>query len=93
MATREANADLYIGMQRPDQVTDEFYKTLTAQMDMINANRGIAGLYNGVYNKHMLALWYRDLFTIDSLAAMRPAEKTALENCLQKEAIESSCKE
>ena len=56
MATREANADLYIGMQRPDQVTDEFYKTLTAQMDMINANRGIAGLYNGVYNKHMLAL-------------------------------------
>ena len=35
----------------------------------------------------MLVLWDRDLVTADSLAAMIPAEKLALENCLQKEAM------
>ena len=84
MATVEANADLYLGTQRPDQSTDEFYKTFTTQVDTINANGGSVGLHNGVYNKHMFALWDRDLVTSDSLAATIPAEKTALENCLQK---------
>ena len=41
----------------------------------------------------MLALWDRDLVIADLLTAMSPAEKTALENRLQKEAMESSCKE
>ena len=54
---------------------------------------GSAGLHNGVYNKHILALWDRKLVTSDSLAAMSPTEKLALENRLQKEAMESSCKE
>ena len=86
MATVEADADLYLGTQRLDQSTDKFYKMFTAQVDTINANGGSAGFHNGVYNKHMLALWDRDLFTADSLAAMIPAEKTALEKRLQKEA-------
>ena len=41
----------------------------------------------------MLALWYRYHVTADSLAAMIPAEKLALENRLQKEAMDSSCKD
>ena len=41
----------------------------------------------------MLALCDMDLVTTNSLAEMSPAEKTALENRLQKEATESSCKE
>ena len=41
----------------------------------------------------MLVLWDRDLVTSDSLAAMSTAEKLALENCLQKEAMESSREE
>ena len=93
MATMEADADLYLSMQRSDQNTDEFYKTFTAQVYTINANGGRAGFHNSVYNKHMLALWDRDLVTADSLAAMSPAEKKALENRLQKEAMESSCEE
>ena len=62
-------------------------------METINANGGSAGFNNGLYNKHMMALWDRDLVTADSLAAMSPAEKLALENCLQKEVMESSCEE
>ena len=46
---------------------------------MINVNIGSAGFHNGVYNKHMLSLWDRDLVTNDSLVATRPSEKTALE--------------
>ena len=38
MVTVEANADLYLGMQRPDQSTDEFYKTFTAHVETINVN-------------------------------------------------------
>ena len=56
---------------------------------MINVNIGSAGFHNGVYNKHMLSLWYRDLVTADLLAAMSPAEKSALDNRLQKEAMEN----
>ena len=56
MATVEADADLYLVTQRPYQSTYDFYKTFTAQVDTINANRGSAGFFNGVYNKHMLAL-------------------------------------
>ena len=41
----------------------------------------------------MLALCDMDLVTTNSLAEMSPAEKTALENRLQKDATESSCKE
>ena len=93
MATVEAGADLYIGMQQPDQSTYKFYKTFTTQVDTINANIGSKWFHNGVYNKHMLALWDRDLVTDDSLAVMSPAEKSALENCLLKEAMEISCKE
>ena len=78
MATLEADTDLYLGMQRPDQSMDEFYKTFTAKLDTINANGGSEGLHSGVYNKHMLALWDRDLVTANSLAAMSPSEKTAL---------------
>ena len=33
MATVEADADLYLDMQQPDQSTDDFYKTFTAQVD------------------------------------------------------------
>ena len=84
VATVEADADLYIGTKRPDQSTDEFYKTFTTQVDTINANGGRAGFHNGVYNKKMLGLCYRDLVIANSLAAMSPAKKTALENCLQK---------
>ena len=73
METVEADVDLYLGMQRTYQSTYEFYKTFTAQVYTINANRGSPGFHNDVYNKHMLALWYRDLFTAASLAAMRPA--------------------
>ena len=89
----EADADLYLGTQRLDQSMDEFYKTFTAHLDTIDSNVGRAGFHNGVYNKHMLALWDRDLVTADSLGAMNPAEKTALENFLQKEVMESSWKE
>ena len=60
---------------------------IIAQVDMINANKGRAGFHNSVYNKHILALWARDLVTADSLAAMIPAEKLALENRFQKEAM------
>ena len=62
-------------------------------MDTFNANGWSAGFHNGVYNKHMLDLWYKDLVTADSLEAMSPAEKSALENRLQKEATYSSCKD
>ena len=93
MVTVEADADLYLGTQRPDQSTDKFYKTFTAQVDTINANGGREGFHNGVYNKHMLDLWYKDLATSNLLAAMSPAEKLALDNRLQKEAMESSCEE
>ena len=55
MATVEADADMYLGTQRPDQRTDEFYKTFTAQVDTTNVIRVSAGFHNGVYNKHMLA--------------------------------------
>ena len=48
MATVEADADLYIGTQRPDQSTDKFYKTFTTQVDTINTNGGSAGFHNGV---------------------------------------------
>ena len=48
MATVEADADLYLGMQRPDQSTDDFYKTVPAQVETINANGGSAGFHNGV---------------------------------------------
>ena len=41
----------------------------------------------------MLDLWDRDLVTADSLAVISPAEKSALENLLQKEAMESSFEE
>ena len=85
MATMEADTDLYLGTQRLDQSMDEFYKTFTAHVDTIDSNVGIAGFHNGVYNKHMLALWDRDLVTANSLGAMSPAEKTALEFFLQKE--------
>ena len=88
MATVEADADLYLGMQWPDQSTDKFYKTFTAQVDTINANGGREGFHNGVYNKHLLDLWDKELFTSNLLAAMIPAEKLALDNCLQKEAME-----
>ena len=87
MATVEDDADLYVGMQRPDQSSDEIYKTFTVQVEMINANKGSTGFHNGVYNKHMLSLWDRDLVTNDSLVATRPSEKTALENRLQKEVM------
>ena len=70
---------------------DDFYKTFTAQVDTINTNGGSAGFHNDVYTKHMLSLWDRYLVTADSLAAMSPAEKLALENRFQKEAMESSC--
>ena len=80
-------------MQRPDQSTDDFYKTFTAQVDTIDANGGSAGFHISVYNKHMLDLWYKDLVTANSLAAMSPAEKSALENRLQKEATEGNCEE
>ena len=40
MATMEADADAYLGMQRLDQSTDEFYKTFTTQVDTINVNGG-----------------------------------------------------
>ena len=93
MATVEADADLYLGTQRPDQITDDFYKTFTAQVDTINVNGGSAGFHNFVYNKRILALWDRDLFTANSLAVMSPAEKLALENRLQKKAMDSRCKE
>ena len=93
MATVEADADMYLGTQRPDQSMDEFYKTFTTQVDKMNANRGSAGSHNGMYNKHMLVLWDRDLVTANSIAAMSPAEKSSLDNRLQKEAMESSCKE
>ena len=93
METMESNADLYLGTQHPDQSTDEFYKTFTAQVDTIKSNIGSTRSHNGLYNKHMVALWGRDLFTADSLAAMSPAEKTALEKRLQKEATERSYKE
>ena len=43
MATVEADTDLYLSMQRPDQSTDDFYKTFTAQGDTINANGGTQG--------------------------------------------------
>ena len=38
MATVEADADLYLGTQWPDQSTDEFYKTFTAHVETINVN-------------------------------------------------------
>ena len=63
------------------------------QVDTINANGDSEGFHNGVYNKHMMDLWDRDLVTADLLAATIPAEKLALDNCLQKEMIESSCEE
>ena len=47
MVTVLADLDLYIEAQRPDQITDEFYKTFTAQVDTINANGGSAGFHNG----------------------------------------------
>ena len=93
MATVEADTDLYLSMQRPDQSTDDFYKTFTAQGDTINANGGSAGFHNGVYKKHMMDLWDRDLVTAKLLVAMSPAKKLALDNCLQKEATESSCED
>ena len=93
MATVEADADLYLGMQRPYQSMGEFYKTFTAQVDTINVNGRSAGFHNVVYNKHMLDLWDRYLVTANLLAAMIPAEKTGLENCLQNEAMDSSCEE
>ena len=93
MATVEADANLYLGMQRPDQSIGGFYKTFTSQVDTINANRVRAGSHKGVYNKNMMTLRDRDLVTTDLLAAMSPAEKLALENRLQKEAMESSCKD
>ena len=46
-----------------------------------------------MYNKHIMALWYKDLVTSNLLTAMSPANKSALENRLQKEAMGSSCKE
>ena len=85
----EADADLYLGTQRPDQSTDKFYRTFTAQVETIDANGGSAGFHNGVYNKHMLDLWDKDLATSNLLAAMSPAEKSALDNRLQKEAMEN----
>ena len=84
MPNVEAGTDLYLGTQRPDHSTDEFYKTFTAQVDVINAKGEITGFHNFVYNKDMLALWDRDLVTVNSLAAMSPAEKMAIENRLQK---------
>ena len=93
MATMDADADLYLGIQRPYQSIDNLYETFTVQVDTINSNRFSPGFHNGVYNKHMMELWDRDLVTADSLAAMRSANKLALENCLQKEAMESSCEE
>ena len=93
IATVEADAYLCLGTQRPDQIMDDFNKTFTAQVETINANGGSTGFHNGVYNKHTMALWYRDLVTADLLAAMIPAEKLALENRLQKEAMKSSCEE
>ena len=41
----------------------------------------------------MLALLERDLVTANLLVAMSPADKSAPENCLQKEATESSYEE
>ena len=93
MATVEADTDLYLGMQRPDQRTDKFYKTFITEVDTINTNGGSSGFHNRVYNKHMLALWDRDLVTATSLAAMSPGEETALENRFLKETMESSCDE
>ena len=84
MSTVEADADLYLGTKRPDQSMDNFYKTFTAQVETINANRGIVGFHNGVYNKHMLELWDRNLVTTNLLAAMSPAKKSSLENRIQK---------
>ena len=40
MATVEADADLYLGTQRPDQSTGEFYKTFNTQVETINTNGG-----------------------------------------------------
>ena len=60
---------------------------------MINVNGGISGFHKSVYNKHMLDLWDMDLVTSDSLAAIIPAEKSSLENRLQKEATDSRCEE
>ena len=65
MLTVEADADLYLGTQRLDQSTEDFYKMFTAQFDTINANRGIAGFQKGVYNKHIIALRDRDFVTAD----------------------------
>ena len=48
MATVEADTDLYIDTQRPDQSTEELYKTFNVQVDTINTNRGSAGFHNGV---------------------------------------------
>ena len=48
MVTVESDADLYLGMQRPDQGTDDFYKTFTAQVDMINVNGVNERLHNSV---------------------------------------------
>ena len=84
MATVEAGVDMYLSTQWSDQSTGKFCKIFTSQVYTINANRGSAGFHNGVYNKHMLALWDRYLVNADSLAAMSRAEKTALENHLQK---------
>ena len=83
MATMEADTDFYLGTQRPDQITNDFYKTFTAQVDTINANEGSAGFHIRVYNKKMMALWDKELFTANSLAAMRSAKKLALENHFQ----------
>ena len=93
MATMDADADLYLSIQRPDQSKEEFYKTFTVQVETINANGGSAGFHNGVYNKHTMALWDRDLVTDASIAAMSPTKKLALENRLQKEVMESSYEE
>ena len=84
MANVEDDAGLYLSTQRPDHSTDEFYKTFTAQVDIINVKGESAGFHNCVYNKDMLALWDRDLVTVNSLAAMSPAEKMAIKNRLQK---------
>ena len=78
MATMDADADLYLGIQRPYQSIDNLYETFTVQVDTINANRGRAGSHNGVYNRRMIALWDRDLVTADSLTAMSPAGKLTL---------------
>ena len=51
IATVEADFDLYSCTQGR-VLTDEYYKIFTSTVDMINANRGNAGLHPSVFKKY-----------------------------------------